>query len=102
MDSGVDISMKNPYPILTFVGFKNFSEADFVESTKEVIIDSKLDHHSLTNGLVLELWSLVEIQESGKIKSQKGSLLKLLVASSSSGRQMKRLPETLSRRWLIH
>ena len=65
MDSGVDISLKNPYPFLTFVGFKNFSEADFVESTKEVIIDSKLDHHSLTNGLVLELWSLVEIQESG-------------------------------------
>ena len=67
MDSGVDISMKNPYPFLTFEGFKNFSEADFVESTKEVIIDSKLDHQSLTNGLVLELWSLVEIQEcSGK------------------------------------
>ena len=38
-------------------------DENFVESSKNVIRESNLDQRSLTNGLLLELWSLVEIQQ---------------------------------------
>ena len=99
MDSEVSIT-KPSYPFLALVGFERFEE-NFVEFSKNVIINSKLDSNSLVNGLILELWSLVEVQTAFNIPLSPGniqeeSLLSELAASYSSGHLRISL-ETLSR-----
>ena len=63
MDSGVNLGEGNHFPFMTFLGLDH-SDKKFIESTKKIILESGLDHKSLTNGLVLELWSMVEIQDT--------------------------------------
>ena len=61
MDSGVNIP-GNSFPFLTFVGLDRYDK-NCVGSSKEIIVNLNLDYKSLSNGLLLELWSLVETQE---------------------------------------
>ena len=63
MDFEVNIGSKNQYPFMTFLSLNNLPDENFVELSKNVISESNLDQRSLTNGLLLELWSLVEIQQ---------------------------------------
>ena len=72
MDSEVSIT-KPSYPFLALVGFERFEE-NFVEFSKNVIINSKLDSNSLGNGLILELWSLVEVQTAFNIPLSPGNI----------------------------
>ena len=96
MDSEVN-NTKNNFPFLTFAGLKTLdSEDSFVESSKRIIVDSNLDYKSLTNGLILELWSLVEAKvtpmqqtSAGKIsKRQFAEILGCFLFKWSSGEEI--------------
>ena len=63
MDSEVDLVKKNKFPFLTFLGINPY-EVGFVQTSLTHIKESDLDCESLTNGFVLELWSLVEPDKS--------------------------------------
>ena len=63
-------SSSNVYPFLSFAGL-NPGGRDFVKSSLQTIKDSNLNQESLTNGLIMELWSLVQHQFRGKQDSTK-------------------------------
>ena len=71
MDSEVNLSTKNSFPFLTFVGINPYEE-DFVQTSMRHIQESKLDYKALTNGFVLELWNLVETKDPDEPKLHDG------------------------------
>ena len=58
-------SGKNSFPFLTFAGLKPGNEK-FSELSVELIMESSLGQETLTNGFIMELWSLVELQARGQ------------------------------------
>lgn len=55
----------NALPFLLSVGV-NPGSVDFVSSSLVTIKNSNLSHESLTNGFVVELWSLVHLKSRGR------------------------------------
>lgn len=55
----------NALPFLLSVGL-NPGSVDFVSSSLVTIKNSNLSHESLTNGFVVELWSLVHLKSRGR------------------------------------
>ena len=57
MASEVDLLNQNEFPFLTFVGLNPYQDG-LVQQVQSLVKESRLNPQSLTNGFILELWSL--------------------------------------------
>ena len=56
---------RNKFPFLTFAGIIPASE-DFSKSSRKCLMEANIGQEILTNGFVLELWSLVVLNTPGE------------------------------------